>query len=302
MIVGTGELQDFIVDSEDGQYDDSLHQAAWRGDVSEVERLLSKSMACLNLQLRPFGATPLRLAAMNGQTPCVELLLRYGAHVDLPDRKGQTPLFCAVKNWDTDTCVLLLKAGACPDGDRMNLSTPLYLACQDGYSVGVKLLLDYGAEIEWPDVRPTWLHPLHVAVTYKHVSCFVLLLLSGADLPRAGHVLHLICSRKCDPIFLNLWAEFGGNFWDRDSKGQLAAELPDNPYRDILLNFMETPLSLQSLCRLVIRKMLGRNRLHLLNELDVTGVLTDFLTYKDVPGVNLTLTSVQAQLAKCSYS
>lgn len=295
------ELEYFIVDSDDGQYDDSLHHAVWRGDVNEVARLLYKSKAYLNLQMRPFGATPLRLAAMNGQASCVALLLRHGANVDLADRKGQTPLFCAVKNWDTDSCVLLLNAGACPDGDSTNLSTPLYLACQDGYVIGVKLLLDYGAMIEWSAVPPTWLHPLHVAATYKHLDCFIMLLLNGADLDRAGPVLHAICSRKSSRVFVELWAQFGGNFWFRDRKGQLAVELRDNPHRDLLLQYMENPLSLQSLCRLKIRKALGRSRLHLVSTLDVTAIVIDFLTYKDIPEVNLMLRNVVSQLAKCSY-
>ncbi|PSN47222.1 hypothetical protein C0J52_16561 [Blattella germanica] len=194
-----GELKDFIVDSEDGKYDDTLHQAAWRGDYNELEDMLSKNNIYLDFPLRPFGATPLRLAAMNYKAQCVELLLKHGAAVDIPDRKGQTPLFCAVKNCDTDCCVLLLRSGACPDGDRRNLSTPLYLACQNRYPIGVKvctLLLDYGAQIEWPHVPPAWLHPLHVAATYGHLDCFILLLLGGADIRRAGNVLHIICSRK----------------------------------------------------------------------------------------------------------
>ena len=61
--VSSLELSHFIVDNENGQYDDSLHQAAWRGDVQKLRRLLSQSTANIDMQLRPFYATPLRLAA-----------------------------------------------------------------------------------------------------------------------------------------------------------------------------------------------------------------------------------------------
>jgi hypothetical protein len=61
--VSSSELSNFIVDNENGQYDDSLHQAAWRGDKQQLLRLLSQGTANIDMQLRPFYATPLRLAA-----------------------------------------------------------------------------------------------------------------------------------------------------------------------------------------------------------------------------------------------
>jgi hypothetical protein len=63
--VSSSELSHFIVDNENGQYDDSLHQAAWRGDVQKLRRIQSQSVANIDMQLRPFYATPLRLAAVS---------------------------------------------------------------------------------------------------------------------------------------------------------------------------------------------------------------------------------------------
>jgi hypothetical protein len=61
----SSELSAFIVDTENGQYDDSLHQAAWHGDLVELRNLLAQGVANVDAQLRPFYATPLRLAAMS---------------------------------------------------------------------------------------------------------------------------------------------------------------------------------------------------------------------------------------------
>jgi hypothetical protein len=61
----SSELSGFIVDNENGQYNDSLHQAAWRGDVEELRNLLAQGVINVDAQLRPFYATPLRLAAMS---------------------------------------------------------------------------------------------------------------------------------------------------------------------------------------------------------------------------------------------
>ncbi|XP_021931825.1 ankyrin repeat and SOCS box protein 1-like isoform X2 [Zootermopsis nevadensis] len=235
---------------------------------------------------------------MNRHADCVALLLEHGSSVDIVDRKGQTPLFCAVKNWDTESCIVLLQAGASPDGDRRNLSTPLHIACQDGYSVGVKLLLDFGAQTECAYTTPHWTHPLHLAATYGHLSCFILMLEAGADVTRAGHILHVICTKKCDPLFVHLWVQFGGNLWDRNHKQELATDLLDNCHKDLLKELMENPLSLESICRLKIRKLMGRRRLPLIHTLDVPQVLRNFLMYRDIPEVNLCITTLNLELRR----
>jgi hypothetical protein len=60
----------------------------------------------------------------------------------------------------------------------------------------LQLLLDFGAQIECASTTPQWTHPLHLATTYRYLSCFILLLEGGADVTLAGHILHLICTRK----------------------------------------------------------------------------------------------------------
>lgn len=63
-------------------------------------------------------------------------------------------------------------------------------------------------------------------------------------------------------------------------------------------SFTENPLSLQSICRLKIRKLVGRSRLPLMWTLDVSQVLQDFLMYRDIPEVNCCLTSLNLELQK----
>jgi len=56
--------------------------------------------------------------------------------------------------------------------------------------------MDFGAQTEWAYATPQWTHPLHVATTYQHLACFIILLEGGADVTLAGHILHVICTRK----------------------------------------------------------------------------------------------------------
>lgn len=56
--------------------------------------------------------------------------------------------------------------------------------------------MDFGAQTEWAYATPQWTHPLHVATTYQHLACFIILLEGGADVTLAGDILHVICTRK----------------------------------------------------------------------------------------------------------
>ena len=63
----------------------------------------------------------------------MELLVQYGADVNVPDIKAQTPLTMAVKNQHIRCVRALLVAGANPNGDARSLCSPLYIAAMNGY-------------------------------------------------------------------------------------------------------------------------------------------------------------------------
>lgn len=70
-----------------------------------------------------------------------------------PDKNGETMLFLAAKNGHTDTVKLLLKNGAIdsintPD---KNGRTPLHAATEEGYNDIIKILIDNGADTSLKD-------------------------------------------------------------------------------------------------------------------------------------------------------
>jgi len=62
----------------------------------------------------------------------LELLVHYGADVNVPDIKAQTPLTMAVKNRHIKCVLALLLAGANPNGDARSLCSPMYIAAMNG--------------------------------------------------------------------------------------------------------------------------------------------------------------------------
>lgn len=296
----------------------ALHSVAQSGSVSLIQEAIRERpelVQYLEVKVLPFGATPLRLAATGGSASAVNILLDHGAQIDSTDLKQQTPLFVAIKQNHLDCAEVLLRRGANPNGSNGNLSTPLYWATSSGFTTATKLLLRYGADPElyhrlagipggYTCDASTILNygqsiirtPLYISVVYGHLDCFMVLLAGGAepDLRRLTPPLpeklfqdlslaHAMVKHLRVKEFIPLFALFGGYFWQKDATGNLAVNLPmDASSHSITLQFMEKPLQLQEVCRIAIRRALGRNRLSEVKGLQLPKVIEEYLLCKDI--------------------
>ncbi len=113
-----------------------------------------------------YGRTPLWFAAGYGPyspKKIAQLLVDYGANLNIEDINGQTPLFNAVKNYDEDKVKLLLDHGANPNHKDKNDQTPLFhlttCALSNIYAPNninkYKLLLNHGADPNLADKEGT---------------------------------------------------------------------------------------------------------------------------------------------------
>lgn len=107
-----------------------IHLAVWRGDVPELERLLDEDPNLLEARVELHDgyvedddasrcddtivadATPLMLAALQGQEAAVELLLARGADVAARDYEDETCLHYVCKAGRPSIVARLLDAGA----------------------------------------------------------------------------------------------------------------------------------------------------------------------------------------------
>ena len=87
---------------EPREHSTTLHEAAGKGDLAEVERLLDEG-ADVNIKDEG-GATPLHAAAFGGHRDVIRLLMARGADVNAQDNDGDTPLGFAA---DTATAKVL---------------------------------------------------------------------------------------------------------------------------------------------------------------------------------------------------
>ncbi|KAM4626974.1 ankyrin repeat and SOCS box protein 1 [Discoglossus pictus] len=140
--------------------------------------------------------------------------------------------------------------------------------------------------------------PLYISAVYHNLSCFRLLLQAGANpdynswgavsmegfsraAPRC--VLEAVLRRGCDPHFVQLLIDFGANLWlVREELGALGGSVTVNP--KALQLFMETkccPRPLSDLCRIKVRRSLGKHRLSSTRCLPVPARVLHFLQHEE---------------------
>jgi len=296
-------VRQFLIDTDD--CDTRLHMAAYQGNAQLIKTILKQEpqmRACINMQVRPLGATPLRLAATGGHVEAINALLENGAKVDKADVKRQTPLFIAIKRQNLECSRALLEGCANPNGDTGNLSSPLYIAAESGFTSEVMLLLEYGADPE--PFRKNYTNctggsfPLQATVAYAFLQCFKVLLVAGAEpdlrklrppppdsVVRTLSLIHSIV-RHYPAIsieFTEMFVLFGGHLWQQDLLNRLATDFEISVVQQKHLKLlMSSTLKLKELCRISVRREVGRKRLRLLKTLPLPQKLLDFLLYKDV--------------------
>ncbi|CAI8024817.1 GA-binding protein subunit beta-1, partial [Geodia barretti] len=102
-----------------------LHDAAERGDVEAVERLLSTSVN-INSRTEDVGDTALLVASRRGHVEVVRLLLKAGAAVFIPDKCCRTPLYWASFYDHRAVVELLIENGA-----DVNICNEVYILYHD---------------------------------------------------------------------------------------------------------------------------------------------------------------------------
>ncbi len=121
-------------------------------------------------------------AVFGSRTKEVSALLRRGADVNGPDKRGTTPLYKASVQGETEIVRVLLEAGADPNLESAGETegTPLCAAAAWGRTEIVRLLLKFGADpnrVEGANTYPT--RALNWATQNGHLECVDLLLAAG---------------------------------------------------------------------------------------------------------------------------
>ncbi|XP_035398109.1 ankyrin repeat and SOCS box protein 11 isoform X2 [Cygnus atratus] len=238
-----------------------LHDAAFQGRLLSLKTLIAQ--ACLG-----------------GHVACAKLLLENGAQVNAATIDGITPLFNACCSGSVACVNMLLEFGAKPQLGN-HLASPIHEAVKRGHRECMEVLLAHEVDIDQEDLQHGT--PLYVACTYQRTDCVKKLLELGANVnagKRLDSPLHAAATKSSVEIVV-LLADYGANLKGRNADFKCALDLavPNSKIEQALL-LREGPASLAQLCRLCIRKHLGRSCLYAVPKLHLPEPLENFVLYR----------------------
>lgn len=193
----------------------NIHEAAGRGDITQVKILLEKDPELLNAMdmkktpgykpihaaaagghvevlevliergadvndTTPFNMTPLHLAAQNGHKNVVEFLIEKKAQLNVKHRRGDTPIFTAASRGYSEIVAFMLTNGVELNSRGRDGKSLLYVAARTGDISLVEMLIERHMDVNSTNIFDQT--PLHFASFLGHEEVVVILLKSGADL------------------------------------------------------------------------------------------------------------------------
>lgn len=157
----------------------ALWHAARDGRAASVDALLKlKASPAITFEEQ----TPLYMAAANGHTECVAILLsQHGETLDYVNLEDETALFAAARNGHVDCVRRLMCAGADYRTYNSSGDTALLIAARNGHEKVIRALTNYGADIDQVIDSEEGMTALMMAVVESDVAMTILLLNYDAD-------------------------------------------------------------------------------------------------------------------------
>lgn len=258
-----------------------VHEAASLGRALQLQQLIEAGASVNIVSVDNF--TPLHDACIQAHPNCVSILLEAGAQVDVRTIHGSTPLCHACAAGSIESVKLLVDHGASVNPSLTALTaSPLHEACIRGNPDCVKLMIAKGALLEAFDIY--FGTPLHAACAKAHFDCALLLLNAGAKVNATKFhetALHHAARGEREDL-VELLVEFGGDVNISDNLDHIPRDYtkPDSPTNLCLLQYESNPLSLQQLCRIIMRTMVGTRAMELIPKLDTSQRIIDYLMFK----------------------
>ncbi|KAJ6668336.1 hypothetical protein lerEdw1_015713 [Lerista edwardsae] len=289
-----------------------IHRAAYRGHFLVLKILVPVTDSAA---IKESGISPVHSATAGGHPQCLEFLLKAGFDANFMlhqrirkgyDDERKSALYFSVSNGDITSARLLLEAGALPNQDPVNcLQVALRMA---NYEL-INLLLRHGANVNYFCRVNTTHFPSALQYTLKDEVMLRMLLNYGYNVYRCfdcphgndPHSQYMFEGWTSTVIKDTMFCEVITLSWLKHLSGQIVRVMLDyvdhvsicSKLQGVLQEqklwpeiqaILTNPRSLKHLCRLRIRKCLGRLRLRcpvFLTFLPLPNRLKEYLLYKE---------------------
>ena len=163
-----------------------LNVAAQQGNTDEVRELLSSCMVNVNSKDGK-ALTPLHHAVSRGRKDIAQILIEWGAEINMSRNGVKTPLHLAAKWGQPCVVQFLIQNGADVNSTQGGGCTPLHTAAINGHREIAELLIENGADVNATDSEG--LTPLHWAAKMLRPrrEMAQLLIERGADVNKADN-------------------------------------------------------------------------------------------------------------------
>lgn len=255
------------------KYDDTPLIEAAKRNQSEITNILLRAGAKANA-VECVMQSALHCAAFRGNTHIMSQLINYGAIVDLRTSNGYTPLFYAVQSGSHEAVTLLLNNGASVHSVRGHRS--LLMSAINSKNIDIIVsLLKAGLDPEGITADSQALAKIAGTIaTTNGIKDFTenevyqiidTLLNSGSDPNLKNNAQSSPLSKAVfsgRPEIISLLVEHGAKLTGRIDSKPLLAQYSVNRRDEVeaTINSLDPVTSLQSACRLVIRKALITGR------------------------------------------
>jgi cytochrome c2 len=121
-----------------------VFDAVMAGDTAELKRLIDDGADVNEPNIIP----PLQIAAFNGHTEAVELLVAQGADLEATSTMLGTALHAAAQKGYAEAIEIMIKAGADPNARNNDQFTPLMTASANGHARAARALIEADADVD----------------------------------------------------------------------------------------------------------------------------------------------------------
>jgi ankyrin repeat protein len=115
------------------------------------------------------GEAPIHACVKNCKIDCLQVLISYGADINLPDNSGSTPIHWSSCMQNTMFLDLLIECGASIDKFDYEGGSALHYAAYYGNKNIIKRLLKKGLNAYQENFKG--ITPIDLAISSKHITC-----------------------------------------------------------------------------------------------------------------------------------